>query len=110
MDMIEFLYGRTIKGIPLISVPMFLSDPDNYIFKAGSLFVKYEGKIIPLGCIKDIYSDPNTGKKLSIPKISNPCLNVMSALDITCSSQDCVNCHKKAAEKAFNNTLKLLKK
>lgn len=29
MDMIDMLYGRTVKGIPLISVPMLLEDIDN---------------------------------------------------------------------------------
>lgn len=109
MDMIDMLYGRTVKGIPLISVPMLLEDIDNCIFRAGSLFIKYNNKIIPFGCIKDLYLDPKIGKKLNVPKISNACLNVRTALNISCNSQDCINCHKVASEKAFCNELKLIK-
>lgn len=109
MDMIDFLYKRNIKGVPLIIMNTIFEDPENYIFKAGNLFVKYNNKIIPLGCIKDIYADPNTGKKASFPKISNPCLNIMSIFNVNCSTLDCINCHKQLASKAFSNEIKLLK-
>lgn len=110
MDMIECLYGREVKGIPLITLPTLLDDPSNYMLKAGALFVNYNDKIIPLGCIKDLYTDIYTGKKISYPKISNACLFIRGELGIECLSQDCITCHKKASLKAFENKLKLLKK
>lgn len=110
MDMIEYLYGRTVKGIPLVSIPDILNDNNNYMFRAGNLFIKDGSKLVPMGCVKEIYADPETDRKLSIPKISNPCLNINKALGYQCSSQDCVTCHKLAAEKAIDDKLKLLKK
>lgn len=110
MDMIDYIYGKTIKGIPLFSIPTLLEDNDNCIFKAGAFFIKYNDKIIPFGCIKDIYADPNTGKKVSVPKISNPCLYIKTAFNIQCINNDCVSCHKIAADKAINDKLILLKK
>lgn len=110
MDMIDYLYGRTVKGIPLVSIPDLLSDESTYMFRAGSLFIKDESKVVPLGCVKEIYADPQTGRKLSVPKISNPCLNIHKAFGIECTSQDCVTCHKLAAERGLEDKLILLKK
>lgn len=109
MNIIQF-YTRTIKNIDILQLLDHIKNKEYKEFPYGGIAITRNDKVVTIPCIREIFKDPISGRKLAKPNMSNPCFGIRNKLGFTGSCTSCSKCIEESIYKIIDNELEMLEK